>query len=81
MIGWVGPVFWPYANYDFFDYVFWPYVYDDFWLYAYDDVYYGVYGPYAYVGAAAPRARRAAPRALASPSSAPPAFAAVARRT
>jgi hypothetical protein len=49
-IGWVGPVFWPYAYYDFFDYVFWPYAYDDFWPYAYDDVYYGIYGPYAYGG-------------------------------
>jgi len=51
-IGWVGPVFWPYAYYDFFDYVFWPYAYDDFWPYAYDDVYYGIYGPYAYGGPA-----------------------------
>jgi LTXXQ motif family protein len=49
VIGWVGPVFWPYAYYDFFDYVFWPYVYDDFWVYAYEDVYYGIYGNYAYV--------------------------------
>ncbi len=49
-IGWIGPVFWPYAYYDFFDYVFWPYAYDDFWPYAYDDVYYGIYGPYAYGG-------------------------------
>ena len=48
VIGWVGPVFWPYVYYDFFDYVFWPYVYDDFWPYAYDDVYYGIYGAYAY---------------------------------
>jgi hypothetical protein len=48
VIGWVGPVFWPYAYYDFFDYVFWPYVYDDFWPYAYEDVYFGIYGPYAY---------------------------------
>src|SRR4029078_9662294 len=24
-IGWIGPVFWPYAYYDFCDYVFWPY--------------------------------------------------------
>jgi hypothetical protein len=47
VIGWIGPVFWPYAYYDFFDYVFWPYGYDDFWPYAYDDIYYGVYGPYA----------------------------------
>jgi len=49
-IGWIGPVFWPYVYYDFFDYVFWPYAYDDFWPYAYDDVYYGIYGPYAYDG-------------------------------
>ena len=49
-IGWIGPVFWPYVYYDFFDYVFWPYAYDDFWPYAYDDVYYGIYGPYAYRG-------------------------------
>ena len=48
VIGWIGPVFWPYVYYDFFDYVFWPYVYDDFWPYAYDDVYYGIYGAYAY---------------------------------
>jgi hypothetical protein len=48
VLGWVGPVFWPYVYYDFFDYVFWPYVYDDFWPYAYDDVYYGIYGAYAY---------------------------------
>jgi hypothetical protein len=49
VVGWVGPLFWPYASYDFFDYVFWPYAYDDFWPYAYDDVYYGIYGNYAYV--------------------------------
>jgi hypothetical protein len=53
-IGWIGPVFWPYAYDDFFDYVFWPYAYDDFWPYAYDDVYYGIYGPYAYSGPLAP---------------------------
>ena len=50
VIGWVGPLFWPYAYYDLFDYVYWPYAYDDFWPYAYDDVYYGIYGPYAYSG-------------------------------
>jgi hypothetical protein len=48
--GWFGPLFWPYAYYDAFDYVYWPYAYDDFWPYAYDDVYYGIYGPYAYGG-------------------------------
>src|SRR5207244_5322155 len=50
VIGWVGPLFWPYAYYDFFDYVFWPSAYDDFWPYAYDDIYYGIYGPYAHSG-------------------------------
>src|SRR5262245_17620106 len=49
-LGWFGPLFWPYAYYDLFDYVYWPYAYDDFWPYAYDDVYYGIYGPYAYSG-------------------------------
>jgi LTXXQ motif family protein len=50
VLGWFGPLFWPYAHYDLFDYVYWPYAYDDFWPYAYDDVYYGIYGPYAYYG-------------------------------
>jgi len=49
VIGWIGPLFWPYAYDDFFDYVYWPYVYDGFWPYAYEDVYYGIYGGYAYV--------------------------------
>ncbi len=35
---WYGPVFWPYAYSDIFDYAFWPYGYDDgYWAYAYDD--------------------------------------------
>jgi LTXXQ motif family protein len=50
VLGWFGPLFWPYVYSDFFDYVFWPYAYDDFWPYAYDDVYYGIYGPYAAYG-------------------------------
>src|SRR5262245_43701419 len=50
VLGWFGPLFWPYAYYDLFDYVYWPYAYDDFWPYAYDDVYYGIYGRYAYSG-------------------------------
>ena len=49
VLGWFGPLFWPYAHYDLFDYVYWPYAYDDFWPYAYDDVYYGIYGNYAYI--------------------------------
>ncbi len=62
-VGWYGPVFWPYAYWDFVDYTFWPYAYDVFWPYAYDDVYVGVFGPYAYEGPAyaepAPSSRRA----------------------
>jgi hypothetical protein len=48
VIGWVGPLFWPYAYYDVVDYAFYPHSYDTFWPYAYDDVYYGVFGAYAY---------------------------------
>lgn len=48
VIGWYGPMFWPYAYYDTFDYVFWPYAYDLFWPYAYDDLYFGIFGPFAY---------------------------------
>src|SRR5215468_2032964 len=50
VIGWFGPVFWPFAYWDFIDYTFWPYAYDPFWPYAFDDVYVGVFGPYAYEG-------------------------------
>jgi hypothetical protein len=48
VIGWVGPLFWPYAYDDFVDYTYYPYAYDTFWPYAYDDVYEGIFGPYAY---------------------------------
>jgi LTXXQ motif family protein len=47
VLGFVGPVFWPYAYDDFIDYTFWPAAYDDFWPYAYDDVFEGIYGGYA----------------------------------
>lgn len=44
-IGWLGPVFWPYAYDDFFDYAFWPGEYDDyaFWPQAYDGLIDGVF--------------------------------------
>ena len=48
VVGWWGPVFWPWAWWDFIDFAFWPYAYDVFWPYAYDDIYWGLYGPYAY---------------------------------
>jgi histone H3/H4 len=47
VIGWAGPLFWPYAYYDFVDYTFYPYAYDTFWPYAYDDFYEGMFGAYA----------------------------------
>jgi hypothetical protein len=46
VIGWFGPLFWPYAYDDFLDYTFYPYAYDTFWPYAYDDVYDGMFGLY-----------------------------------
>jgi LTXXQ motif family protein len=47
VFGWAGPLFWPYAYYDFVDYTFYPYAYDTFWPYAYDDFYEGMFGAYA----------------------------------
>jgi hypothetical protein len=47
VIGWIGPVFWPYAYADVVDYTLWPYATDTFWPYAYDDLYSGIYGNYA----------------------------------
>jgi LTXXQ motif family protein len=48
VIGWVGPLFWPYAYSDFVSYTFYPHAYDTFWPYAYDEVYDGMFGRYAY---------------------------------
>src|SRR5262245_33394689 len=75
VIGWIGPLFWPYAYYDLFDYVYWPYAYDDFWPYAYDDVYYGIYGRYAYIppGTTSPAHRASSGRQrVARPDGTPP---------
>ena len=51
-VAWLGPVFWPYAYSDIFDYTFWPYAYDPgYWAYAYDDfvdtVFWGADSPYS----------------------------------
>lgn len=45
--GWVGPLFWPFAYNDIYDYAIWG---DDigFWGYGYPDIYAGVFGPYGY---------------------------------
>jgi hypothetical protein len=43
-VAWFGPVFWPYAYSDIFDYAFWPYGYDaGYWAYAYDDFFDGMF--------------------------------------
>ncbi len=51
-VPWLGPVFWPYAYFDIFEYTFWPYAYDPgYWAYAYDDfvdtVFWGADSPYS----------------------------------
>ncbi len=71
-VPWYGPVFWPYAYADVFDYAFWPSGYDDgYFAYAYDDFFDGVFwgqaGPppeysYAYAPAGARAARATATR-------------------
>jgi LTXXQ motif family protein len=61
-VAWLGPVFWPYAYSDIFEYTFWPYAYDPgYWAYAYDDfvdtVFWGAGSPYsAYASYPAPGA-------------------------
>jgi hypothetical protein len=43
-VPWFGPVFWPYAYSDVFDYAFWPGGYEDgYFAYAYDDFFDGVF--------------------------------------
>ena len=50
--GWVGPLFWPFAYYDLYDYTIWG---DGlgFWGYGYPDIYAGIFGPYGYDGLSA----------------------------
>lgn len=50
-LGWIGPVFWPYAYGDFFYYALWPddyYDVDPFWAYGYGDIYSAMFSPYDY---------------------------------
>ena len=58
--GWVGPLFWPFAYFDIYDYAIWGNgVGGSFWGYGYDDIYAGLFGPYGYddlVGYLPPRA-------------------------
>jgi LTXXQ motif family protein len=47
--GWVGPLFWPFAYYDVYDYALWGGGYDDaFWDYGPDDIYAALFTPYGY---------------------------------
>jgi LTXXQ motif family protein len=47
--GWVGPLYWPFAYYDMYDYAMWGDGYDDsFWGYGYGDIYAGIFAPYGY---------------------------------
>ena len=45
--GWIGPLFWPFAYYDIYDYAIWG---DGigFWGYGYPDIYAGIFAPYGY---------------------------------
>jgi hypothetical protein len=46
-VAWLGPVFYPYAYSDIFEYTYWPYAYDDaYWAYVYDDFFDGVFWGY-----------------------------------
>jgi hypothetical protein len=50
-LGWIGPLFWPYAYGDVFYYALWPYeydYYDPFWAYGYDDIYEAIFPSYDY---------------------------------
>ncbi|WP_349643296.1 Spy/CpxP family protein refolding chaperone [Bradyrhizobium japonicum] len=77
-VAWLGPVFWPYAYSDIFDYTFWSYAYEPgYWAYAYDDfvdtVFWGGDGPYSAFASTTPYdypqagGGRARPRASVSP--------------
>jgi hypothetical protein len=46
--GWVGPLFWPFAYYDMYDYAMWGDDDASFWGYGYNDIYAGMFAPYGY---------------------------------
>jgi hypothetical protein len=45
--GWVGPLFWPFAYDDIYDYAIWGYG-PAFWGYGYTDIYAALFAPYGY---------------------------------
>jgi hypothetical protein len=54
--GWVGPLFWPFAYSDIYDYTIWGD--DGFWDYGYPDIYAGIFAPYGYDDLAGYMAKR-----------------------
>jgi hypothetical protein len=72
--GWVGPLYWPFAYYDMYDYAMWGYGYDDsFWGYGYGDIYAGIFAPYGYDDLAGylPQYASSNPSEMAPPPGAP----------
>jgi len=60
--GWAGPLFWPFAYHDIYDYALWGYGYDDpFWDYGYADIYAGIFSPYSHDDLAAYQPQEAGP--------------------
>ncbi|CAM5348975.1 hypothetical protein AFEL58S_01212 [Afipia felis] len=67
--GWVGPLFWPFAYDDLYDYGLWGYDYGPtFWDYGYGDIYAGLFSPYGYdtLSGYMPARRGSAPAATGS---------------
>jgi hypothetical protein len=73
--GWVGPLFWPFAYYDLYDYTMWGDGSDAaFWDYGYNDIYTGLFAPYGYddlAGYLPQSATGAQPSASGAPTAAP----------
>jgi hypothetical protein len=62
--GWVGPLFWPFAYFDIYDYAIWGYgARAPFWGYGYNDIYAGMFAPYDYDALAGYLAPRGSPGA------------------
>lgn len=66
--GWVGPLFWPFAYFDIYDYAIWGNGFGGpFWGYGYDDIYAGLFAPYGYDDLAVYLPRRTSPAGGAAP--------------
>ena len=72
--GWVGPLFWPFAYYDVYDYAMWGGDDVPFWGYGYNDIYAGMFTPYDYDGLSGylPQAASANPAPAATRQAAAP---------